>query len=36
MDKGKVLFDGTAAALCALHGHASVEAAFLQLTGARQ
>ena len=36
MDKGRVLFDGAAADLCRQQGQASLEAAFLQLTGARK
>jgi ABC-2 type transport system ATP-binding protein len=36
LDKGKVLFDGSAAALCEQQGKPGLEAAFLQLTGARR
>jgi ABC-2 type transport system ATP-binding protein len=36
LDKGTVLFDGVAADLCAHQGQATLEAAFLQLTGARK
>ena len=36
MDKGRVLFDGAAADLCRQQGHDSLEAAFLQITGARK
>jgi ABC-2 type transport system ATP-binding protein len=36
MDKGRVLFDGAAADLCRQQGQASLEAAFLQLTGVRR
>ncbi len=36
MDKGRVLFDGAAADLCRQQGLPSLEAAFLQLTGARR
>jgi ABC-2 type transport system ATP-binding protein len=35
LDKGRVLFDGAAADLCRQQGQPSLEAAFLQLTGAR-
>ena len=36
LDKGRVLFDGPAADLCRQQDQASLEAAFLQLTGARK
>ena len=36
LDKGRVLFDGVAADLCAQQGQPTLEAAFLQLTGARK
>ena len=36
LDKGHVLFDGAAAKLCEQQGQATLEAAFLQLTGARR
>ena len=35
LDKGRVLFDGAAARLCSEQNQVSLEAAFLQLTGAR-
>ncbi len=35
LDKGRVLFDGAAARLCGEQSQVSLEAAFLQLTGAR-
>ena len=35
LDKGKVLFDGLAPELCRQQNRASLEEAFLQLTGAR-
>ena len=36
LDKGRILFDGLAADLCRQHDQASLEAAFLKLTGARK
>jgi ABC-2 type transport system ATP-binding protein len=36
LDKGRVLFDGVAADLCEQQGKPTLEAAFLQLTGARK
>ena len=35
LDKGRVLYDGAAARLCSEQNQVSLEAAFLQLTGAR-